>query len=130
MQGSKTGSSYSLLLILLALAVGCAIMPDPGVAMKDIDFAEQPIIVQRGEYYYLRYRIALQPGSALPLRRVLCHRRTTDKGYYYFSIPVSHTEWGNTVERPLAMDGFTDLARKDAMYWLNPDGTEVKLEIR
>lgn len=108
---------------------GCTMKPDPGVAFQDVPFAVKPHIVKRGDYYYLRYQIAIEPGS-LNLRRVLYSKRSDSKGYYYFSIPISHAEHGNVVERPLEDDQFTEFAKRKAVYWLNPDGSEIPLEIK
>lgn len=102
---------------------------DPGVALQDVKFSVQPHIVKRGDYYYLRYQIATEPGEVLPLRMVLGSKKGKNKGYYYFSIPISHVERGNLVERPLADDQLEDFARQKAVYWLNPDGSEIPLEI-
>jgi len=103
--------------------------PAPGVALEDVRFAEQPHIVKHGKEYYLRYRIATDPSRPMPLRMVLGSRKTTDKGYYYFSVPISHIEPGNVIQRPLADDGLTEFAQRNAVYWLNPDGSEVPLEV-
>ncbi|MFD7712865.1 hypothetical protein [Streptomyces sp. NPDC059786] len=43
---------------------------------------------------------------------------------------MSQPERGNVIERALAADELTDFARRGAVYWLNPDGTEIPLEIR
>lgn len=103
-------------------------LPKPGIAFDDIHFAEKPRIVQRGNDYFLIYRIAVD-DDAPPLARALCAKIENGKGYYYFSIPVSHVENGARVEHALAVDGFTDVARCNAVYWLNPDGSEIPLEI-
>jgi hypothetical protein len=53
-----------------------------------------------------------------------------DKAFYFFIAPISQPERGNVIERPLASDGLTEFAQHGAMYWLNPDGSEIPLEIR
>ena len=105
-------------------------LPRPGVALQDVRFAERPHIVHRGNNYYLRYRVAVDQGSELVLRMVVNAKKAKDKGYYYFIAPISQPEKGNVVERPLASDGFTEFAHQRAVYWLNPDGSEVPLEIK
>lgn len=104
--------------------------PGPGVALHDVPFVDGPCIVQRGESYYLRYRIAADRGGDMTLRMVLDAKKGPDKGHYYFIAPISQPERGNVVERPLASDGMTELARRGAVYWLNPDGSEIALEIK
>lgn len=37
--------------------------------------------------------------------------------------------YGNTIERPLAIDGFIEYAKSDSIYWLDPDGNETKIQI-
>jgi len=103
--------------------------PNPGVAFQDVEYAERPHIIKRGDSYYLRYRIAMKPGTIPPLRMVLCSRKGHDKGYYYFSVPISHPEPGHVIERSLADDQLTEFARRNAVYWLNPDGSEIHLEV-
>ena len=110
--------------------LGEVMKPDPGTALQDVAFAVRPHIVKRNDDYVLRYRIRVPEGEQPPLARALVARAGSEKGYYYFSIPVSHPERGQLVERPLAEDGLEDFARKNAVYWLDPDGSEVPLEIR
>jgi hypothetical protein len=120
--------------IVFCLAVvvltGCRSLPEPGVAMSKAGFAEGPIIIQRGEHFYLRYRRALPHGRFTFGNPFLVAHKAEDAGYYYFSAPISHTEWGNLVERPLAYDEFEDFARRGNVFWLDPDGTKHPLQIR
>jgi hypothetical protein len=102
--------------------------PRPAIPLRPGDFAEQPHIVRKGDDYFLRYRMAIPPGIP-PTQRVIFTRKTADKAYYFFGVPTSHREQGQTVERPLASDTFTEYAKKDAVYWLDPDGTETHLRI-
>ena len=119
----------TLLLAVVALFLaGCATLPRPGVSLRDARFAEEPYIVKRGPHYYLHYRMALD-DRGMALRRVLVPSDNGDRAYYYLTCFISHPEWGGVVERPLAHDGFTEFARQDAVYWLDPDGTETKLQI-
>ena len=85
--------------------------------------------MKRGDRYYLHYRMALEKEH-VTLPMIVQTKKTKDKAYYYFSGPLSHFEWGGIVERPLEFDEFTEFARRNAVYFLNPDGSEVKLEIR
>ncbi len=101
----------------------------PGLSLSDARLAEGPVIVQRGGHYYLRYRRALEEGNP-PLFAVLYVKKTTEAGYYFFSVPTSHREWGNLIERPLAYDGLEALARRGEVYWLDPDGTKHPIPVR
>jgi hypothetical protein len=104
-------------------------LPRPGVALQEVQFEEGPYIVHRGENFYLHYRMALDRGR-MTLRMAVDAKEGKDKGYYYFVGPISQPERGNVIERPLAFDGLTKFAQKSAVYWLNPDGSEIPLEIK
>ncbi|MEW6304442.1 MAG: hypothetical protein AB1705_13275 [Verrucomicrobiota bacterium] len=115
------------LLILCLLVGGCEIVPSPGTALRDADVVEGPVLIQRGDRFYLRYRRAIGDlGLALPLVAKL----GKDAGYYYFGGNVSHPEWGNLIERPLDFDGFTELARTGRVFWLDPDGMTHPIPVR
>jgi hypothetical protein len=109
---------------------GCSMLTRPGVALRDIQFAEGPFIARRGEDYFLHYRVAQSPGSIPPPRTVVKAKKEKDRGYYFFIGTISAPERGNVVERPLASDGLTEFARRGAMYWLDPDGSEIPLEVK
>ena len=120
------------LLQIIAASLGltsCAMKPSPGAPLHAVRFAQRPHIVQRGDAFFLRYQIDAKPGD-LTMVVVLVAKKTPTKAFYYFSSPISHQEKGRPVDRPLEKDGFTDYARRDAVYWLDPDGTETHLEIR
>ncbi len=119
------------LLVTLSLMVltGCQSFRAPGLSLKDARLAEGPVIIQRGEHFYLRYRRALEDGR-FPLLSLLYVKKTKDAGYYFFSGRISHVEWGNLVERPLAYDGLEELARRGQIYWLDPDGTKHPIPVR
>ncbi len=121
--------SILLLTFALAITAGCQSFEEPGLSFAAARFAEPPDIVQRGDHYYLRYRRALEDGH-YPLLSVVYAKKTDDAGYYFFSVPISHVEWGCLVERPLAFDGFEDFARRGSIYWLDPDGTKHRLQVR
>lgn len=102
----------------------------PGVALQDVLVEEGPYIVQRGKHFYLRYRLAAGPEDRPALRMVVGAKKTKDKAFYYFIGPISYPERGTTIERPLASDGLTEFAQRGAVYWLNPDGSEIPLEVK
>ena len=116
-----------LLALSLLVLLGCRTVQTPGLSLKDAGFAEGPVIIQRENHFYLRYRRALK-DDRFPLLSVLHVRKTKDAGYYFFSIPISHVEWGNLIERPLAYDDLEEFARRGQIYWLDPDGTKHPLE--
>jgi hypothetical protein len=118
-----------LLTLTLAVIAGCQSFEKPGISFADARFAEPPVIIQRGDHFYLRYRRALDDGH-YPLLSVLYTKKTDDAGFYFFSFRTSHVEWGCLVERPLAYDEFEDFARRGRVYWLDPDGTKHQLQIR
>jgi hypothetical protein len=88
--------------------------------LREAGVVEGPVLVERGDHYFLRYRRAPE-GLALALPLVA--KRAEGTGYYYFAIPISHPEYGNLVERPLVLDDFEGLARAGRVRWLDPDGT-------
>jgi hypothetical protein len=110
-----------LTIAVLFLVVGCQTQSKPGLSLSDAKFAEGPVLVQRGNHFYLRYRRELEPNG-LSLSVALCSKKAGDKVYYYFSTEISHPEWGNLVERPLAFDGYEQQARLGQVFWLDPDG--------
>jgi hypothetical protein len=114
----------SLCLIFL---VGC--QDTPGMSLKNARLAEGPVILHRDGHYYLRYRRALEDGQ-YPLLALLHVRKTDDAGYYFFGVRISHVEWGNLIERPLAYDELEDLAARNQIYWLDPDGTKYPIPVR
>jgi hypothetical protein len=119
------------LLITLALMVltGCQSFQKPGLSLKDAWLAEGPVIIQRGDHFYLRYRRALEDGR-FPLLAVLYVKKTKEGGFYFFSGRISHVEWGNLVERPLAYDDLEEFARRGRIYWLDPDDTKHPIPVR
>jgi hypothetical protein len=119
----------TLLLILIAAAVSGCQAPKPSLSLKDARFAEGPVLVQRGEHFYMRYRRALD-GNRYPLRAVLIAKKTDEAGFYYLIGPTSYPEWGNLVERPLAFDQLEEFAKSGSVYWLDPDGTKHSIPVR
>lgn len=123
-------SFYLQVFFLLAVlfCCRCSLLYKPGSSLRDVEFNVYPSIVEKNGSYYLRYQIKVSNGE-LPLLRKVYSKTEKNKAYYFFSVPISHPEYGNLIERSLNDDGFTELAKKDAIYWLNKDGSEVKLKI-
>lgn len=119
----------SIILSLSFLLSACANVPSSNISLKEARFAERPVLIERSGHVYLRYRISLEERGA-PLRRLLYHKKTEEAAYYFFSQSISHPEWGELVERPLAYDQTEDLARKNRVFWLDPDGTSHPIPIR
>src|SRR5689334_19985948 len=115
-----------VLILLCALLSGC-FSPRPGLSLKDARVVEGPILIERSGHVYLRYRRA---DGRFALYSVLYHRKAGDNVYYYFSVPISHPEWGNLIERPLAYDGTEEMARKGRVFWLDPDGSSHTIPFR
>jgi hypothetical protein len=117
------------LLVPILVIAACG-APRPGSALHEVEFVERPHILRRGDEFFLRYRVEALEQPPRMTERVVFARKTSDKAFYYFSVPTSsRMEWGVVVERPLATDGFTDHARRNAVYWLDPDGSETQLDI-
>lgn len=116
------------LLLLLVFTSGCHYQPAAATPLSGVKFSEAPHLVQRDGEYYLRY--AIDNSSPPQLKHLVYAKTENNKAYYFFSIAISHPEFGGLVERPLSGDGFTNYAKQDAVYWLNPDGSEIKLEVK
>jgi len=133
----KGNLSLAFFCILSFGLISCAwakLSPKDGAFFQDVRFAEKPFIVKRGENYYFHYRMNIdeyhRQYHRLPSRQILGTKKTKDKAYYFFSrVSVSSPEFGNVKESPLAFDGFIEFAKKNAVFYLNPDGTEIQLEI-
>lgn len=102
-------------------------LPKAGANLNEIDFVTPPYISKKGSSYFLCYQINAAVKS--PLVRVLRAHKSEEKAYYFFSIPISHVEQGKPVSRDLSTDGLVENAKKDNIYWLNRDGSEIKLKI-
>ena len=122
-------AQLALLVLILSIATGCQSFQKPGLSLKDARLAEGPVIIQRGNHFYLRYRRALE-NDHFQLRVLVYVRKTKEAGYYFFSRPISHFEWGNLIERPLAYDELEEFARHGRIYWLDPDGTKHQIPVR
>jgi hypothetical protein len=119
-----------LVALTVSLLFGCQGLETPGLSLANAHLAEGPVILSRDGHYYLRYRRALEEGGRYPLYSVLYVRKTADAGYYFFSVLISHVEWGQLIERPLAYDQLEDFARDGRVYWLDPDGTKHAIPVR
>src|SRR5436190_15092665 len=81
----RTLNIHAVLLILtLMAAAGCQSSQKPGLALKEARLAEGPVIIQRGNHFYLRYRRALE-DDRFQLRVLVYVRKTKEAGYYFFS---------------------------------------------
>jgi hypothetical protein len=119
----------ALIIAFCALLSGCAFTPQPGLSLKDARVVEGPVLIERSGHGYLRYRRALEERG-LTLLSLLYHKKEVDAAYYFFRAPISHREWGNLIERPLAYDGTEDLARKGRVFWLDPDGSRHPIPLK
>src|SRR2546423_10599319 len=130
---SKLKSRSAIATIVVGMATifltGCESVHSPGLSLKDAHVVEGPVLIERSGHIYLRYRRALDERG-ITLAAVLYHKRTKDAAYYFFSVPISHPEWGNLIERPLAYDGTEQLARKGKIFWLDPDGSAHPIRLK
>lgn len=101
----------------------------PRYSLDEIEFKIEPRIVKRSNHYYLQYQINIPDTSQIMNRIHVLAAKKNGKGFYYFGGKLSFRELGNLNERLLELDGFHEYAEKDSVYWLNSDGTEVKLNI-
>ena len=122
---------HHLIVVISALLLAaCSMTPDPSRSLKEAKVVEGPLIIQRGSDYFLRYRRATSPTDYTLILPV-AYKQVGDAGCYYFYGPVSGFYYGQLVEYPLVYDkGATDLARIGRIYWLNPDGTKIKVPIK
>jgi len=117
------------LLVLVAAFAGCRTKLPPGLSLKDAGMAEGPVLIQRGDHFYLHYRRTVDPQGQ-NLQPLVGSKHKGDGVCYYFTIPTSATEWGNLVERPLAYDGYEEFARQGKVFWLDPDGTAHPIPVQ
>ena len=117
--------SLILILVCAAFLSACSSVPGPGRAYDAKLFAIAPVIVQRGDRLYLRYRMSLANN---PLRMYVIVKKEETKGVAYFCVPVSWPEYGALIEIPLYPNGVEDFAKSGQFFWRDPDGTERSLE--
>jgi hypothetical protein len=109
-----------------SLLSGCSSLPGPGRAYDPKLFAVEPVIIQRGERLYLRYRMSLEKGQ--PLRMHVIVKKEETKGVAYFTVPVSWPEYGALEEIPLYPNQVEEFAKSGRFFWRDPDGTERPLK--
>ena len=119
----------AMILACLTVCGGCNMAAQPRIPLERAAMAEGPVLIQRGEHYYLRYRRSIE-GENLPLRLAIETRKDADAAYYFFAASVSQPEWGQLIERPLAIDDFDGYARNGHVYWLDPDGRKHAIPVR
>ena len=56
-------------------------------------------------------------------------QKDKDRGYIYFSNPLSFREWGQIQEIPLGPHKLEDFARSGRFYLRDADGKDHKLDI-
>ncbi len=117
-----------MVFLFFILMTQCRSVPKVGDSLSSSNFLIFPYVEQKGEDYILIYQLKV-PADSIPLVRVVNAIARSDKAFYYFGLPISHQEKGLKVERSIEQDNFTIYARKEAIYWLNSDGSEVKLKI-
>ncbi len=118
-----------IMIITLFLQISCMLYQEPASSLGDVEFAVFPHIVNRKGEYYLIYKIDVSTHKRISTSRPVYAKTINGKAYYYFSKAINHTESGALKVRPLELDGFTEFAGKDEVYWLNKDSSEVKLLI-
>jgi hypothetical protein len=118
-----------ILLLFCALLTGCFSPPSPGLSLKNAHVLEGSVLIERSGHVYLRYRRGIE-DRGFTLLSLLYHKKTRDSAFYYFSVPISHVEWGNLIERPLAYDGTEEMARRGRVFWLDPDGSTHSIPLR
>ncbi|MGJ8641094.1 MAG: hypothetical protein ACSHYA_17015 [Opitutaceae bacterium] len=120
---------FVALLVLAGLLTGCSTVPEPSPNDSSY-FSEGPVIIKRGESYFLRIRRDLRRDSS-PLVMPISFKRNENNGraYYYLYGPVSFAESGQVYERPLSLDTAQADARSGNVYWLSGDGTELKIPV-
>lgn len=85
--------------------------------------------MKRMNQYFLRYQIDIGEGPEKPLKMLLGSRDNGKRGYYYFTIPISHLENGHLVERNIRDDGLEAFIQGEGIFWLDPDGSESRLDV-
>ncbi len=116
-------------IVLLLLATGCATWYRPGIELRDVAFTVFPHIEVADSSTYLSYQITI-PQNHIENRPQVMGRRINERYYVFFLGRTSFREYGNLKRIPL--NGLYDQpipANLQEVYWLNPDGTEVPLEV-
>ena len=97
------------------------------VNWDDTTFDIRPHIVQKGDDFFLRYRMK-KIDSDIQNRWQLGSKTANGKGYYFFVGKSSFREFYNLVERPLKRNRLVEYVKNDSIFWLNPNGTDKKLK--
>jgi hypothetical protein len=119
-----------VLMLFCALLSGCVFpKPGPGLSLNAANVVEGPVLIERSGHVYLRYRRGIAKRGFTPLACVF-HKETRDSFFFYFSVPVSHTEWGNLIELPLGYYEREEMARNGRVFWLDPDGSTHTIPLR
>lgn len=113
----------------MLLLPSCLFYQEPSSSLGDVQFDIFPHIVNRKGEYYLEYKVDVSKNKRIISARPVYAKINNNKAYYYFSKSINVTELGELKVRPLELDGFTEYAGKDEVYWLNKDSSEVKLLI-
>ncbi|CAN5901140.1 hypothetical protein BH11VER1_BH11VER1_11490 [soil metagenome] len=123
MNSAKT----SLLLLLLFILVNCGAQFGPGYSMHDKHyFRESPHIAMRGTAYSLRWQYGsmgfyFEPGSKIVHSQLLFSLQGTS------SSSDLRSKYG---EVPITDPDEIKLLQKGEVYWLEPDGQKVRLELK
>jgi hypothetical protein len=124
----KSISLFKYLVIILTFCWSCT-SSKPQASLKEMRFKVFPYIQKQNGEYFLVYQIDTS-GERNMLIKNLEHKVWNKKAYYYFSFQLSHPEFGQIKKWPVKEDNFKEFAENNSIYWLNPDSSEVKLDIR
>ena len=119
--------TLAIVFITVSGVLGCT-DPKPGMSLSQVKFAEPPVVIQRGENFYLHCRRDMADKS-MPLYIGVHRRKDADAAYFFFTFAVSSPEWGAVYEWPLVYE-YAPLARAGRVYWLDPDGTKHPIPVR
>jgi len=118
-----------LFAVQITLGSGCFTSKDiPVVSIDQMRFRVAPRVVHIDNRYFLEYQIAVAPDVP-QTRYVLASSAFQGKGYYFFAGVTSYPEYGDLVRRPLDADHMETYAQSNSIFWLNPDSSEVRLEV-
>jgi hypothetical protein len=119
-----------MIIALFFLLDSCKVEFKPQHYLDEYNFVIFPHIIKKGDIYYLHYQLKSTKKNGAPtLLTGVGHKIIGTKAYYYFSVVTSVSDSGKIIEKSLENDGFIEYAKKKSIYWLNPDGSEVKLQI-
>lgn len=119
------------LLVLLVLYYSCSTTNNmsASVDIKNVKFVTEPHILDKNGDFYLVYQIAKNEKES-NVRLQIGERISDDKFYYFFIGKSSFPEYDHLVLRTVSRnENVIKLFKSDAVFWLNPDATEVRLKI-